>query len=57
MERLQNTIQERDTIPTTEIYEDFTTAGELWCEIMSYHYCLEGVQMVSKKLEEINKVI
>ncbi|EEB13409.1 conserved hypothetical protein [Pediculus humanus corporis] len=54
LERLQMTIQERDTIPVTEIYDDFTRAGEIWTQIYSYTYCLEAIQSVAKTLEDIN---
>lgn len=57
LERLQMTIQERDTIPVTEIYDDFTRAGEIWTQIYSYTYCLEAIQSVAKTLEDINSVI
>lgn len=56
LERLQIIIQERDTVPTADVYDDFSRAGEIWTEIYSYYYCLESVQSVANKLEEINKV-
>ncbi|KAK6621590.1 hypothetical protein RUM44_001397 [Polyplax serrata] len=55
LERLQIIIQERDTVPTADVYDDFSRAGEIWTEIYSYYYCLESVQSVANKLEEINK--
>lgn len=56
LQRLQNTVEDRDAVPTTEVFDDFTQAGELWSEILSYSLSLNIVIEAIKRLDEINKV-